>query len=115
MVAAGKHLQEPDEAWISTDPFRSGVRVNDHRPAGLQRQSAFAIDDQPAALRRGAGGRWKSDRPARLRRCSWICATMRVEVPLWSRMTGRIDSNMVEAGELNDSGAWKRRKLLIFG
>ena len=27
VVAAGKHLREPYEAWISTDPFRGGVRV----------------------------------------------------------------------------------------
>jgi hypothetical protein len=49
VVAAGKHLREPYEAWISTDPFRGGVRVMITGPHGFQRQVAFAANAQAAA------------------------------------------------------------------
>jgi len=50
VVAAGKHLREPHEAWINTDLSGRGVRVIITGPHGFQRQVAFAADEEPAAI-----------------------------------------------------------------
>jgi hypothetical protein len=43
--AGGKHIKEPYEAWISTDPFRDGVHVLITGPLGFERSVQFATDE----------------------------------------------------------------------
>jgi hypothetical protein len=50
VVAGGKHVAAPHEAWIAADPFRSGVRVLITGPHGFQREVSFALDEVPAAI-----------------------------------------------------------------
>ena len=50
VVTAGKHLREPFEGWISTDPFRGGVRLLITGPHGFQREVAFAADETPVTI-----------------------------------------------------------------
>jgi hypothetical protein len=42
--AGGKHVKDPHEAWITTNPFR-GVRVLITGPLGFERTVQFAIDE----------------------------------------------------------------------
>jgi hypothetical protein len=49
VVAGGKHVSAPHEAWIATDPFK-GVRVLITGPHGFERSVTFAIDDDPAVI-----------------------------------------------------------------
>jgi hypothetical protein len=49
VVAGGKHITAPHEAWIATDPFK-GVRVLITGPHGFERTVTFAIDDDPAVI-----------------------------------------------------------------
>ena len=51
VVAGGRHLSGPHEAWISADPFRGGVKVLITGPQGFQRTLSFAVDDDPAVIR----------------------------------------------------------------
>jgi hypothetical protein len=50
VVAGGKHTQEPHEAWISADPFKSGFRVLITGALGFERTVMFALDDNPAVI-----------------------------------------------------------------
>ena len=42
--AAGKHVAQPFEGWITADPFRGGVRVLITGPQGFERTVMFALD-----------------------------------------------------------------------
>jgi hypothetical protein len=50
VVAGGKHVAAPHEAWISADPFHGGVRVLITGPHGFDREVSFALDEVPAAI-----------------------------------------------------------------
>jgi hypothetical protein len=50
VVAGGKHLAEPHEAWVTADPFRGGFKVLITGPYGFERTVAFALDDDPAVI-----------------------------------------------------------------
>ena len=50
VVAAGRQLTAPHEAWIAADPFRGGFKVLITGPHGLERTALFAIDDEPAVI-----------------------------------------------------------------
>jgi hypothetical protein len=50
VVAGGKHVSGPHEAWIAADPFRGGFRVLITGPQGFERAVTFAIDDNPAVI-----------------------------------------------------------------
>jgi hypothetical protein len=50
VVAGGKHVAAPHEAWIAADPFRNGVRVLITGPHGFQREVSFALDEVPAVI-----------------------------------------------------------------
>lgn len=43
--AGGRHVKDPYEAWITTDPFRGGVRVLITGPQGFERGVQFALDE----------------------------------------------------------------------
>jgi hypothetical protein len=43
--AGGKQLSGPYEAWISSDPFRGGVKVLITGPQGFERTVGFAMDE----------------------------------------------------------------------
>ena len=45
--AGGKHISKSYEAWITTDPFRGGVRVLITGPLGFERSVQFAVDEDP--------------------------------------------------------------------
>ena len=51
--AGGRHIKEPYEGWIATDPFRGGVRVVITGPQGFERTVLFAFDGDPAAIGEG--------------------------------------------------------------
>src|ERR1700688_4076025 len=48
VVAGGKRVPAPHEAWIALDPFHNGVRVRITGPYGFQRAVSFALDQVPA-------------------------------------------------------------------
>jgi hypothetical protein len=50
VVAGAKHLKEPYEGWIATDPFRGGVRLLITGAHGFQREVGFAMDEEPAVI-----------------------------------------------------------------
>ena len=50
VIAGGKHVSAPHEAWIACDPFRNGVRVLITGPHGFQRTVTFDVDEVPAAI-----------------------------------------------------------------
>jgi hypothetical protein len=50
VVAGGKHVSAPYEAWVATDPLKGGFRVLITGPHGFERTVAFAIDDDPAVI-----------------------------------------------------------------
>jgi hypothetical protein len=50
VVAAGKHVAEPYEAWIAADTFRGGVRVLITGPQGFERTVTFALDEPSATI-----------------------------------------------------------------
>jgi len=52
VLAAGKHVSQLYEAWISTDPFRGDVSVLITGPHGFERRAAFALDENPAEITR---------------------------------------------------------------
>ena len=60
VVAAGKHVSGPHEAFIASDPFRRVVKVLITGPHGLERTVTFALDDDPALMRSACGRRWRS-------------------------------------------------------
>jgi hypothetical protein len=50
VIAGGRHVRGPHEAWIAADPFKSGFRVLITGPEGFERTVLFAIDDDPAVV-----------------------------------------------------------------
>jgi hypothetical protein len=50
VVAGGKHVAAPHEAWIAADPFHDGVRVLLTGPHGFQRTVTFTLEEVPAAI-----------------------------------------------------------------
>ena len=48
--AGGKHIKNPYEAWITTDPLRGGVRVLITGPFGFERTVQFAMDEEPVEI-----------------------------------------------------------------
>ena len=50
VVAGGKHVSAPPEAWIAADPFKGGFRVLITGPDGFERIVVFAIDDDPVGI-----------------------------------------------------------------
>jgi hypothetical protein len=50
VIAGGRHVRGPHEAWIAADPFKGGFRVLITGPQGFERTVVFAIDDDPAVV-----------------------------------------------------------------
>jgi hypothetical protein len=50
VVAGGKHVSAPHEAWIAADPFHGGFRILITGPHGFERTVVFAIDDDPTLI-----------------------------------------------------------------
>jgi hypothetical protein len=50
VVAGGKRVSGPHEAWIVADPFRGGFKVLITGPQGFERTVTFTIDDDPAVI-----------------------------------------------------------------
>lgn len=50
VVAGGKHVSGPHEAWIAADPFRGGFRVLITGPHGFERTVMCATVDDPAVI-----------------------------------------------------------------
>ena len=50
VVAAGRNLPQPYEAWIAADPLRGGVRVLITGPEGFERAVAFELTEDPAVI-----------------------------------------------------------------
>ena len=50
VVAGGKNVSVPYEAWIAADPFRGGFRLLITGPQGFERTVTLAIDDDPAVI-----------------------------------------------------------------
>ena len=50
VVAGGKHLREPYEAWITADQRGSRVRVTITGANGFDRQVTFTADAEPATI-----------------------------------------------------------------
>jgi hypothetical protein len=50
VVAGGRHVATPHEAWIGSDPFRNGLHVLITGPHGFQRTVSFALDEVPASI-----------------------------------------------------------------
>ena len=48
--AGGKHLKQAYEAWITTDPFRGGVRVLLTGPLGFERSVQFVMDEDSSEI-----------------------------------------------------------------
>ena len=49
-MAGVKHLSDPYEGWIITDPFRGGVRLLITGVHGFQLEVGFATDEEPAVI-----------------------------------------------------------------
>ena len=50
VVAGGRNVHGPHEAWIAADPFKGGFRVLITGPQGFEREAVFAIEDDPAVI-----------------------------------------------------------------
>ena len=50
VVAGGRHITGPHEAWIAADPFNGGFRVLITGANGFERTVTFALDDDPAVI-----------------------------------------------------------------
>jgi hypothetical protein len=50
VIAGGKHIISPYEAWIAADPFRGGFKVLITGPQGFERTLVFALDDDEAVI-----------------------------------------------------------------
>ena len=48
--AGGEQLSGPCQAWISSDPFRGGVKVLITGPQGFERGLSFALNEDPAVI-----------------------------------------------------------------
>jgi hypothetical protein len=50
VVAGGRNLTAPHEAWIAADPLRGGFKVLLTGPHGLERAVYFTQDEEPAVI-----------------------------------------------------------------
>ena len=50
VVAGGRHVSGPHEAWIAADPSNGGFRVLITGAHGFERTVKFALDDDPAVI-----------------------------------------------------------------
>lgn len=50
VVAGGRHTSAPHEAFISSDPFKGGVKVLILGAHGFQRTVMFALDEDAAVI-----------------------------------------------------------------
>ena len=50
VVAAGRNLAQPYEAWIAADPLRGGARVLITGPEGFDRTVTFDLAEDPAVI-----------------------------------------------------------------
>jgi hypothetical protein len=50
VIAGGRHVRDPHEAWIAADAFKGGFRVLITGPQGFERTLLFGIDDDPAVV-----------------------------------------------------------------
>src|SRR5260370_5881351 len=50
VIAGGRHVRGPHEAWIAADPFKGGFRVLITGAHGFERTVMFALDDDPAII-----------------------------------------------------------------
>jgi hypothetical protein len=50
VVAGGKHTEGPREAWISADPFKTGLRVLITGSQDFERTVMLVLDDDPAVI-----------------------------------------------------------------
>jgi hypothetical protein len=50
VIAGGKHVTGPHEAWIAADPFRGGFKVLITGPQGFERTLAFALEDDEGVI-----------------------------------------------------------------
>jgi len=52
VTAGGKHVREPYEGWIVTDPLRGDVRLIITGPHGFERRAMFSVDEDSAEITR---------------------------------------------------------------
>ena len=50
VVAGGRHVSGPHEAWIAADPLNGGFRVLITGAHGFERTVTFAAGDDPAVI-----------------------------------------------------------------
>ena len=50
IVAAGRNLTAPHEAWIAADLFRGGFKVLLTGPHGLEPSVSFVLDEEPCVI-----------------------------------------------------------------
>jgi hypothetical protein len=50
VVAGGKSVSGPHEAFVAADPFRGGVKALITGPHGLERTVTFALDEDPVLI-----------------------------------------------------------------
>jgi hypothetical protein len=50
VVAGGRNVTAPHEAWIAADPLRGGFKVLVTGPHGLERAIYFAGDEDPGVV-----------------------------------------------------------------
>jgi len=50
VVAAGRNVTSPHEAWIAADPFRGGFKVLLTGPHGFERSVSFVLDEEPGVI-----------------------------------------------------------------
>jgi hypothetical protein len=50
VVAAGRNVAQPYEAWIAADSRRGGVRVSITGPQGFDRTVTFDVAEDPAVI-----------------------------------------------------------------
>jgi hypothetical protein len=50
VIAGGKHVSVPYEAWIAADRFKGGFRLLITGPHGFERIVTLAVDDAPAVI-----------------------------------------------------------------
>jgi hypothetical protein len=50
VIAGGRNLTAPHEAWITADPFRGGFKILITGPHGFERTAVFGIDDEPTVI-----------------------------------------------------------------
>jgi len=50
VVAGGRHVSGPNEAFIAAGPFWGGVKVLITGPHGLERSVTFALDEDPVLI-----------------------------------------------------------------